>query len=636
MALRRVSPDQGSNVRAATARFGAGGPSDRGLPDAEREHGTRRLFTGMERPRAAGEARPWALSASPRRTVGLVVTLWFCLTAGFAEGGGLALFSAGLIYLGVIIVYALSLAEMMATGTPEDPFYQRLVFMGGTATGLVIGGFITMTYLATSFEVVGRPGSRKTAQRYRTSIESCFLRGRIHLVQTPHHSSTVAHMLDALASRLQKTFGRLGASGRISEDDLDAALREVRVALLEADVNFKVVRGFVERVRERAAGQDVLKSITPGQQVIGIVNETLVEILGGDSAELLQPDDGPNKVMVVGAKGSGKTTLVGRLGQKFKAEGGRPLLVSTDFERVAASEQLQALADQVEVPAWIEEQEAPAVEVTKRALAEAQRINATHVVLDTVGAVALDDGTADALAELADAFDPTEVLIVVDAMTGQEAVTLAREFDEAIEGTGIVVTKVDSDTRGGAVLSVREVTGLPIKFITTGERLDALEEFHPDRFASRVLGMGDVVSLVERAKATMGERDAEDVARRIRSGQFDLEDFLQQMEQLEKMGSLGGVLDMIPGAAGMANSMDLDLNEQLMKRSRAIIQSMTPEERSSPDILNGSRRRRIAHGAGMSPADVNRLLNQFKDARKLMRAMTSGKGAGGLMRMLGL
>lgn len=443
-------------------------------------------------------------------------------------------------------------------------------------------------------------------------------------------------MLDALASRLQNTFGRLGASGRISEEDLDEALRDVRIALLEADVNFKVVRGFIERVRERAAGQDVLKSITPGQQVIGIVNETLVEVLGGDSAELLRPDAGPTKVMVVGAKGSGKTTLVGRLGQKFKAEGGKPLLVSTDFERVAASEQLQVLAEQIGVPAWVEEQEAPAIDVTKRALAEAQRIGATHVVLDTVGAVALDDDTADALAELADEFDPTEVLIVVDAMTGQEAVTLAREFDEAIEGTGIVVTKVDSDTRGGAVLSVREVTGLPIKFITTGERLEALEEFHPDRFASRVLGMGDVVSLVEKAKATMGERDAQDVARRIKSGQFDLEDFLQQMEQLENMGPLAGVMEMIPGAAGMARSMDLDVNERMMKQSRAIIQSMTLEERRNPDILNGSRRRRIAHGAGMTPADVNRLLNQFKDARKLMRAMTTGRGAGGLMRMLGL
>jgi signal recognition particle subunit SRP54 len=443
-------------------------------------------------------------------------------------------------------------------------------------------------------------------------------------------------MLDALASRLQNTFGRLGASGRITEEDLDEALRDVRIALLEADVNFKVVRSFIERVRERAAGQDVLKSVTPGQQIIGIVNETLVEVLGGDSAELLRPDAGPTKVMVVGAKGSGKTTLVGRLGQKFKSEGGQPLLVSTDFERVAASEQLQVLADQIEVRAWVEEQEAPAVEVTKRALAEAQRIGASHIVLDTVGAVALDDDTADGLAELADEFDPTEVLIVVDAMTGQEAVTLAHEFDEAIEGTGIVVTKVDSDTRGGAVLSVREVTGLPIKFITTGERLDALEEFHPDRFASRVLGMGDVVSLVEKAKATMGERDAQDVARRIKSGQFDLEDFLQQMEQLENMGPLAGVMEMIPGAAGMAKSMDMDVNERMMKQSRAIIQSMTVEERRNPDILNGSRRRRIAHGAGMSPADVNRLLNQFKDARKLMRAMTTGKGAGGLMRMLGL
>ncbi|MFA7248063.1 MAG: signal recognition particle protein [Dehalococcoidia bacterium] len=444
-------------------------------------------------------------------------------------------------------------------------------------------------------------------------------------------------MLDALSERLQNTFRRLGSSGRIGEKELDEALREVRIALLEADVNFKVVRDFIARVREKALGQEVLNSITPGQQVIGIVHRELVTTLGTDHAPLRKPDSGMTKILIVGTKGSGKTTLAGRLALRLKNEGQRPLLVSTDFERVAASEQLQVLAKSIDVPCYVEEREAPAVAVAKRALAEAKRQNATAVIVDTVGAVALDDDTADALAALADEVDPTEVLIVVDAMTGQEAVTLAREFDEAIEGTGIVVTKVDSDSRGGAVLSVREVTGLPIKLITTGERLEALEEFHPDRFASRVLGMGDVVSLVEKARASMGERSVEDITKRMRSGQFDLEDFLGQMEQVKKMGPLGGLLDMLPGASGLKKQMgEAAIDDRFFRQSEAIVRSMTLQERRNPEILNGSRRRRIARGSGTTPADVNRLLNQFKDARKLMQAMTSGKGAGGLMRMLGM
>ena len=444
-------------------------------------------------------------------------------------------------------------------------------------------------------------------------------------------------MLDALSDRLQHTFRRLGSSGKIAEKDLDEALREVRIALLEADVNFKVVRDFIARVRERALGQEVLNSITPGQQVIGIVHDQLVEVLGRDHHALRYATDGPTTVLIVGAKGSGKTTLAARLALRFKKEGRTPLLVATDFERVAASEQLQVLGQQIDVPVWVETREAPAVEVVRRAMKEAKRIGADAIVIDTRGAVALDDTLADELAALADEVDPTEILIVVDAMTGQEAVTLARDFDEAIEGTGVVVTKVDSDTRGGAVLSVREVTGLPIAFITTGERLEALEEFHPDRFASRVLGMGDVMSLVEKARETMGDRDMKDVAKRMRTGQFDLEDFLAQMQQMKGMGPLSGLLEMLPGGGNLSKQLGgASLDDSFFKQSEAIIQSMTLEERRHPDVLNGSRRRRIALGSGTSPADVNRLLNQFKDAKKLMQAMTTGKGAGGLMRMLGL
>ncbi len=444
-------------------------------------------------------------------------------------------------------------------------------------------------------------------------------------------------MLDALSDRLQGTFTRLGKKGRIGEAELDEALREVRIALLEADVNFKVVRDLVARVRERALGQEVLRSITPAQQIIGIVNDELVETLGKEHAPMLRPQAGPMKVMVVGTKGGGKTTLAGRLALKFKGEGMKPLLVSTDFERVAASEQLQVLARSIDVDSYVEEKEAPPAEVAKRGLKHAEKIGANAVIVDSVGIVNFDDDTADDLAALADEVDPTELLIVVDAMTGQEAVTLAKELHEVLEGTGIVVTKVDSDTRGGAVLSVREVTGLPVKFITTGERLEALEEFHPDRFASRVLGMGDVVSLVEKARKAVGERDMKEVAKRMQKGQFDLEDFLTQMQQMKQMGPLSGLLEMLPGAGALKGQLgNADLSEAYFRHAEAIIQSMTPGERRKPEIINGSRRKRIARGSGTTPADVNRLLNQFKDARKLMQAMTSGKRAGGLMKMLGM
>jgi signal recognition particle subunit SRP54 len=448
-------------------------------------------------------------------------------------------------------------------------------------------------------------------------------------------------MLDALSGRLQNTFRRLGSRGKISEGDLDEALREVRVALLEADVAFGVVREFIASVRERSLGSDVMQSITPGQQAVGIVHQQLVEVLGGDTPDGVPLERGeggaPTTILVCGMKGAGKTTLAARLGLHLKGQGLKPLLVATDFERVAATEQLQALGDQIEVPVYAEDDEAPPAQVATRAMAHAKQQGANAIIFDTRGTVAFDDDIADELAALADEVDPTEVLIVVDAMTGQEAVTLAREIDEAIEGTGIVVTKVDSDTRGGAVLSVRAVTGLPVKFITTGEKLDALEAFHPDRFASRVLGMGDVVSLVEKAQETIGERDAKEVERRVRSGQFDLEDFMSQMQQVQQMGSLSNLVDMIPGMSGMKGQHEgTAFAEAVWTQNEAIINSMTPHERQNPDVLDGSRRRRIARGSGTQPADVNRLLNQFKQAKQLMQAMTTGKGAGPLGKMLGL
>ncbi len=438
-------------------------------------------------------------------------------------------------------------------------------------------------------------------------------------------------MLDALSERLTRTFSRLRRGGRITEAQLDEALRDVRVALLEADVHFQVVREFMSRVRERALGQEVLRSLTPGQQVVGIVHEELTAVLGGDAHELRSAEKGPSVYLLVGSKGSGKTTLAARLGLYLAKRGEKPLLVATDFERVAAIEQLRALSAPSGLSVYAEEREAPTAEIGTRALAEARRSGATAVVFDTRGGVDLDDDLADDLIDLADAIDPTEVLIVVDAMTGQSAVELASEFHEVLEGTGIVVTKVDSDTRGGAVLSVRTVTGLPVKFITTGERLEALEQFHPERFASRVLGMGDVVTLVERAKETVGASDAKAVAKRVASGDFDLQDFLDQMQNLKQMGSLAGVLEMMPGMSGMQSQLD----DRELVRSEAIIRSMTPEERRRPQILNGSRRRRVAAGSGTAPADVNRLLNQFAKARKLMQAMAGGgRGGGSALREL--
>ncbi|MBA01420.1 MAG: signal recognition particle protein [Chloroflexi bacterium] len=444
-------------------------------------------------------------------------------------------------------------------------------------------------------------------------------------------------MLDSLTVKFQNTFKRLGATGKITESDLETALKDVRVALLDADVNFQVVREFISDVREQALGQEITQSITPGQQIIAIVNQALIEMLGGKSEKLFSPKNNPTKIMVVGTKGAGKTTLCGRLALRYKKEGARPLLVSTDFDRIAAGEQLQIIGEQIEVPVWVEEKQTSSSKIAIRALEEAQRINANVLIIDTQGTLSLDDDLADDLAALADTFDPSEILITVDAMTGQDSVTLAKQFDEEIEGTGIVVTKVDSDTRGGAILSVRKVTGLPIKLITTGEKLDALEDFHPDRIASRILGMGDVVTLVEKAQALSSENDIKNTVTKMKTGDFNLEDFLQQMQQMKNMGPLTGILDLIPGGKQLAQQVaGVEVDNKFMARSEAIVLSMTLEERRNPDILNGSRRRRIAQGSGTSPAEVNRLLNQFKDAKKMMQALTTGKGQGGLSRILGL
>ncbi len=444
-------------------------------------------------------------------------------------------------------------------------------------------------------------------------------------------------MLDALTERLQGVFRKLGSHGAIREQDLDEALREVRVALLEADVNFKVVREFVAGVRERALGADVLRSLTPTQQVISFVNEELVRLLGESQADLQTASKAPTTVMLAGLKGSGKTTTAAKLALHLRKHGQKPLMVSADPYRVAAGEQLQALGRQLSMPVVVapdgDEIDAPAL--AKQAFAEAQRVGATAIVLDTPGHTAVDSDVLEELTELRKAFGPAETLLVVDAMTGQEAVNIAQEIDEALGVTGFIMTKMDGDARGGAALSIRAVTGLPIKFIGTGEKTDALEPFIPDRFASRILGMGDMLSLIEKATETIGQDDVQRLEKKLRTKTLDLEDFMIQIQQMKKMGPISNLVDMIPGLAGVKSQLKLDeVDETFWNKAEAVVYAMTPEERRNPDIINGSRRKRIAKGSGTSPQEVNRLLNQWKEAKKMAQAVVAGKGPS-LLRMLG-
>jgi signal recognition particle subunit SRP54 len=444
-------------------------------------------------------------------------------------------------------------------------------------------------------------------------------------------------MLDALSERLQGVFRKLGSHGGIREQDLDEALREVRVALLEADVNFKVVREFIAGVRERALGADVLRSLTPTQQVIAIVNEELVRLLGESQATLQTAPKAPTTIMLAGLKGSGKTTTAAKLALHLRKHGQKPLMVSADPYRVAASEQLQALGKQISVPVIVapdgDEIDAPAL--AKHAFAEAQRVGATAILLDTPGHTAVDGDVLEELTALRTAFEPVETLLVVDAMTGQEAVNIAQEIDESLGVTGFIMTKMDGDARGGAALSIRAVTGLPIKFIGTGEKTDALEPFIPDRFASRILGMGDMLSLIEKATESIGQEDVQRIEKKLRSKTLDLEDFMIQIQQMKKMGPISNLVDMIPGLASVKSQLKLDqVDETFWDKAEAVVYSMTPGERRNPDIINGSRRKRIAKGSGTTPQEVNRLLNQWKEAKKMAQAVVAGKGPS-LLRMLG-
>ena len=440
-------------------------------------------------------------------------------------------------------------------------------------------------------------------------------------------------MLEALTQKLQSAFNRLGSHGSITEKDLDEAMREVRIALLEADVNFKVVRDFIGSVRERALGAGVLRSLTGPQQVIAIVQEELVHTLGDSQSTMKSAPHPPSVVLLVGLKGSGKTTTAAKLALHLRKGGARPLLLAADPYRVAASEQLQALGRQLGIPVFGGDGASDPAHLARQALAEARRLGATFLVVDTAGHMQVDQEMLAETADLEHHLSPSEVLLVVDAMTGQEAVHVAQEFHQTLGVTGFIVTKMDGDARGGAALSIRAVTGLPIKFIGTGEKTDALEPFHPDRFASRILGMGDVLSLVEKAREMVTEDEARIMQRKLKTGSLDLEDFLLQFQRVRSMGPLSQVLEMIPGLGAARRQLAAEaIDESQVKKMEAIIHSMTPQERHNPQIIDGSRRRRIARGSGTTPQDVNQLLNQWRQAKKLIESMSSRRDMARLFR----
>jgi signal recognition particle subunit SRP54 len=435
-------------------------------------------------------------------------------------------------------------------------------------------------------------------------------------------------VFDTLSDRLQDVLSRLSGRGRVSETDVDAALREVRLALLEADVNYRVVKDLMARVRQRAVGSDVLESLNAGQQVIKIVHEELTAVLSaGDRTFKLSGS--PAVVLLVGLQGSGKTTSAAKLARHLAKQGRRPLLVAADPYRPAAVEQLQTLGRSLDIP--VHSQAATSVlEICRGAIASAARSGRDALVVDTAGRLTIDQALMTEIAELAGELRPSETLLVVDAMIGQESVAVAQAFAEAVPLSGLVLTKIDGDARGGAALSIGAVSGLPVKFLGTGERSDALEVFHPDRLAGRILGMGDVLSLIERAQEGYDERQAEELADKLRRNTFTLDDFLGQMQQIKRMGPIGQLLEMMPGMGGIARDAQQAVDSGELKRIEAIIQSMTRAERQDPHILNGSRRRRIARGSGTSLQEVNRLIKQFGEVQRLMRQMAGG-GKRGLL-----
>ncbi|MDD5126669.1 MAG: signal recognition particle protein [Dehalococcoidales bacterium] len=440
-------------------------------------------------------------------------------------------------------------------------------------------------------------------------------------------------MFEVLSEKLTKVFRLLGSRGKLAEKDIDEALREVRLALLEADVNFKVVKDFLGRVRARAVDAAVLQSLTPAQQIIKIVNEELVAILGGGSSKLTASPQAPSVLMFAGLQGSGKTTTAAKLALQLKHSEQRVLLVAADNRRPAAIEQLVTLGKQMDIPVFNESPSVKSKDICAHALAQAKSLGVNWMLVDTAGRLHIDDELMAELAQIKETVKPVEVLLVVDAMTGQDAVHVAEEFHAKVNLTGLILTKMDGDARGGAALSIRWVSGVPIKFIGVGEKMDALEPFYPDRMASRILGMGDMLTLIEKAEQTFDEKKAKELAQKVKSAKFDLEDFLEQLRALKKMGSISQIMEMMPGMGQLAKKLPAGAEEAQLKKVEAMILSMTPAERQNPSIIGGSRRKRIAKGSGLQPQDVNQLLNQFSQMQKLMKMGASGKLPRNLMGM---
>ncbi|MEC0302986.1 signal recognition particle protein [Terribacillus saccharophilus] len=429
---------------------------------------------------------------------------------------------------------------------------------------------------------------------------------------------------EGLADRLQSTIQKIRGRGKVTEQDVKEMTREVRLALLEADVNFKVVKQLINKIKERAIGQEVMESLTPGQQVIKVVQEELTQLMGGEQSKIAVADRPPTVIMMVGLQGAGKTTTTGKLANLLRKKHNRnPLLVAADVYRPAAIDQLQTLGKQLSLPVFSMGTEANPVDIANEAIKKAKEEHHDYVIIDTAGRLHVDEKLMDELTQIKTNVKPAEIFLVVDAMTGQDAVNVAESFDSQLDISGVVLTKLDGDTRGGAALSIRAVTGKPIKFVGMGERTDQLEAFHPERMASRILGMGDVLSLIEKAQENVDEKQARDLEEKMRSMSFTFDDFLEQMSQVKKMGPLGDLLDMLPGAGKMKGMKNVQLDEKQLVYVEAIIQSMTRKERQEPSLINASRKKRIAKGSGRSVSEVNRLLKQFEDMKKMMKQMTN-------------
>ncbi|MEH6979736.1 signal recognition particle protein, partial [Bacillus pseudomycoides] len=428
---------------------------------------------------------------------------------------------------------------------------------------------------------------------------------------------------EGLADRLQQTMQKIRGKGKVSEADVKEMMREVRLALLEADVNFKVVKDFVKRVSERAVGQDVMKSLTPGQQVIKVVQEELTELMGGEQSKIAVANKPPTVIMMVGLQGAGKTTTTGKLANLLRKKHNRkPMLVAADIYRPAAIKQLETLGKQLDMPVFSLGDQVSPVEIAKQAIAKAKEDHHDYVLIDTAGRLHIDEELMDELAKVKEVAKPDEIFLVVDAMTGQDAVNVAQSFHEQLGLTGVVLTKLDGDTRGGAALSIKAVTNTPIKFAGMGEKLDAIEAFHPERMASRILGMGDVLTLIEKAQATVDEEKAKELEQKMRTLSFTLDDFLEQLGQVRQLGPLDELLGMLPGANKIKGLKNAQVDEKQIGHIEAIIRSMTKVEREHPEIINASRKKRIAKGSGTTVQEINRLLKQFEDMKKMMKTMT--------------